>query len=92
MDSQPDLKKKVDDEHIEARPDAHPDESRIREEFANLSDEDRITIEKRLKRKLDLRLFPCLLIFYILNYIDRNALPAARLLGLEDDLKLQGTN
>ncbi|KAI5804296.1 major facilitator superfamily domain-containing protein [Geopyxis carbonaria] len=63
----------------------------IREEYLRLPEEERAAIEKKLKRKLDIRLFPCLLVFYILNYIDRNALPAARLLGLEDDLSLSST-
>ncbi|KAL1869186.1 hypothetical protein VTK73DRAFT_3322 [Phialemonium thermophilum] len=45
-------------------------------------------MEKKLKRKIDLRLMPCIIIMYILNYIDRNNIAAARLAGLERDLHL----
>lgn len=60
----------------------------IRKAYNALSPSERISLESSLKRRLDRRLFPCLLTFYLLNYIDRNALPAARLLGLESDLNL----
>lgn len=49
--------------------------------------EHRVRVEKSLKRKLDARcgLF---VIIYIMNYLDRNNIAAARLKGLQDDLKL----
>lgn len=37
----------------------------------NMSDEERAALEKRLVRKIDLRLLPMLVVMYILNYIDR---------------------
>ena len=72
--------------------------------------------EKKLLRKIDLRLLPILvsrqplsdllpfnvflvlipnawshqIIMYIMNYIDRNAVPQARVQGLEKDLNLKG--
>ncbi|CAG9982447.1 unnamed protein product [Clonostachys byssicola] len=51
---------------------------------------ERATIEKRLKTKLDLRcgLF---VVIYIMNYLDRNNIAAARLGGLQDDLKMNNT-
>ncbi|KAH8879998.1 MFS general substrate transporter [Thozetella sp. PMI_491] len=54
----------------------------------NLTPEARAELEERLKRKIDLRLMPAIIIMYILNYIDRNNIAAARLAGLERDLKL----
>ncbi|SGY65947.1 BQ5605_C004g02608 [Microbotryum silenes-dioicae] len=51
---------------------------------------DRTRLEKRLVRKLDAR-FAILIIIYILNYIDRNNISAARTKGLEVDLKLTGS-
>ncbi|KAK8050264.1 hypothetical protein PG994_011994 [Apiospora phragmitis] len=47
----------------------------------------RVRVEKSLKRKLDARcgLF---VIIYIMNYLDRNNIAAARLKGLQDDLNL----
>lgn len=54
---------------------------------AHMSPEDRTRVEKRLKRKLDARCGLFVLI-YIMNYLDRNNIAAARLKGLQDDLHL----
>ncbi|KAF7562468.1 hypothetical protein G7046_g1665 [Stylonectria norvegica] len=50
----------------------------------------RKAVEKRLKRKLDTRCGLFVLI-YIMNYLDRNNIAAARLKGLQTDLKLGDT-
>ncbi|KLO20543.1 MFS general substrate transporter [Schizopora paradoxa] len=50
----------------------------------------RTAAERRLVRKLDLRLLPTIFLIYIVNYIDRNAISTARLKGLEQDLHLTG--
>ncbi|KAK1138776.1 hypothetical protein N8T08_002007 [Aspergillus melleus] len=55
---------------------------------AGLTPEEREEAEKALVRKIDLRLLPITIIMYILNYLDRNNIAAARLAGLEDDLNL----
>lgn len=47
----------------------------------------RALVEKSLKRKLDTRCSLFVLI-YIMNYLDRNNIAAARLKGLQDDLKM----
>ncbi|KAL4802397.1 major facilitator superfamily domain-containing protein [Aspergillus unguis] len=58
--------------------------------------EERARREKKFLRKVDFRLLPILgltvrsIIMYLLNYVDRNALPQARVQGLEDDLGLKG--
>ncbi|KAI9735006.1 MAG: hypothetical protein M1834_002089 [Cirrosporium novae-zelandiae] len=44
--------------------------------------------EKLLVRKIDFRIFPVMVILFILNFIDRNNFANARLKGLEDDLHL----
>ena len=44
--------------------------------------------EKKLVRKMDIRIFPIMIILFILNFIDRNNFANARLKGLEEDLKL----
>jgi hypothetical protein len=54
----------------------------------NMSPEKRAAAEARLKRKIDLRLLPMIILMYILNYLDRNNIAAARLAGLQDELKL----
>ncbi|SPN96484.1 related to nicotinamide mononucleotide permease [Cephalotrichum gorgonifer] len=55
-----------------------------------MSPEHRARVEKSLKRKLDLRCSLFVLI-YIMNYLDRNNIAAARLRGLQDDLRLDDT-
>ncbi|KAH8671281.1 major facilitator superfamily domain-containing protein [Xylariales sp. PMI_506] len=55
---------------------------------ANLTPEQRLELETRLKRKIDLRLLPMIVLMYILNYIDRNNIAAAKLANLEKDLGL----
>ncbi|KAG9250702.1 major facilitator superfamily domain-containing protein [Emericellopsis atlantica] len=47
----------------------------------------RVAVEKSLKRKLDARCSLFVLI-YIMNYLDRNNIAAARLKGLQEDLNL----
>ncbi|KAL5483258.1 hypothetical protein ACEPAI_8488 [Sanghuangporus weigelae] len=44
--------------------------------------------ERRLIRKVDMRLLPMVFIIFVMNYIDRIAVTAARLKGLEQDLGL----
>ncbi|KAL7954599.1 major facilitator superfamily domain-containing protein [Trichoderma compactum] len=50
----------------------------------------RAEVEKSLKRKLDMRCSLFILI-YIMNYLDRNNIGAARLKGLQKDLNLSNT-
>ena len=52
--------------------------------------ERRKIVEKSMKRKLDARCSLFVLI-YIMNYLDRNNIAAARLGGLEEELQLTGT-
>uniref|UniRef100_A0A0W0GCX9 Major facilitator superfamily (MFS) profile domain-containing protein n=1 Tax=Moniliophthora roreri TaxID=221103 RepID=A0A0W0GCX9_MONRR len=49
---------------------------------------ERIAAERRLVRKLDMRVLPTIIVIYIMNYIDRNGITTARLQGLEEDLHL----
>ncbi|KAF7128534.1 hypothetical protein CNMCM5793_003322 [Aspergillus hiratsukae] len=56
---------------------------------AGLDPEERRKAERALVRKIDIRLLPMLVIMYILNYLDRNNIAAARLAGLEDDLGMK---
>lgn len=39
--------------------------------IAALSPEERLSIEAKLKRKIDLRLLPMVILMYIMNYLDR---------------------
>ncbi|PGH18015.1 hypothetical protein AJ80_04636 [Polytolypa hystricis UAMH7299] len=55
--------------------------------IAKLSPEE-LVLEKKLRRKVDLRIMPVVITVYLMNYIDRNNYAAARLQGLEEDLNL----
>lgn len=44
--------------------------------------------ERALVRRMDMRIFPTMIILFILNFIDRNNFANARLKGLEADLNL----
>lgn len=48
-------------------------------------------VEKKLVRKLDIRIMPTIWIMYWLNYLDRNAIALAKLDHIEKDLKLTPT-
>lgn len=58
--------------------------------FLSWSPEERALREKKLVRKVDLRLLIIMLVMYILNYLDRNNIAAAKLAGLQKDLNLTG--
>ncbi|KAJ7485985.1 MFS general substrate transporter [Mycena galericulata] len=49
---------------------------------------ERLAAERKLVRKLDMRLLPTIFLIFIMNYIDRNGITTARLQGLEQDLGL----
>lgn len=54
----------------------------------NLSPEERNRLELALVRRIDRRLLPMVVLMYIMNYLDRNNIAAARLAGLQKELKL----
>ena len=51
--------------------DNRPGRLQAPEFIRNLTPEERAHLEKKLKRKIDLRLLPAIIIMYIMNYIDR---------------------
>ena len=57
----------------------------------DLTVEDRERLDRALRRKIDIRLLPMIVLMYIMNYLDRNNIAAARLAGLEDELNLSST-
>ncbi|KAF5348567.1 hypothetical protein D9756_009620 [Leucocoprinus leucothites] len=71
--------------------DTSEDMGRVLEEDDGLpapGTEERIIAEKKLLRKLDMRLLPTIFVIYIMNYIDRNGITTARLQGLQADLNM----
>jgi hypothetical protein len=55
---------------------------------AAMSQEQRVHAEAKMRRKIDTRLLPMIILMYIMNYLDRNNIAAVRLAGLQDDLNL----
>jgi hypothetical protein len=55
---------------------------------AAMSPEQRIEAEAKMRRKIDTRLLPMIILMYIMNYLDRNNIAAVRLAGLQTDLNL----
>lgn len=58
------------------------------EAIRHMTADERRELETKVRRKIDLRLLPMMVLMYIMNYLDRNNIAAARLAGLEDDLNL----
>ena len=58
----------------------------------NLTPEERQCLEKALTRKIDLRILPMLILIYVMNYLDRNNIAAARLAGLQAPKSKGGIN
>ncbi|EXF74663.1 TNA1 is necessary for nicotinic acid import into the cell [Colletotrichum fioriniae PJ7] len=65
-------------------------ERELPELLRDLSEEELKSLEKKLIKKVDLRMLPTMILIYIMNYLDRNAIGSARLGGLEKDLGLTG--
>ncbi|KAJ5256928.1 hypothetical protein N7478_013032 [Penicillium angulare] len=61
---------------------------RMPESLQNLSDEEFQSLNKKIVRKIDLLVLPTIGILYILNYIDRQNLAAAKLQGITQDLNM----
>ena len=47
-------------------------------------------VDKKMVRRLDCTLVPCLWALYIFNYLDRSSLGQARISTLEEDMNLSG--
>ncbi|KAF9534883.1 MFS general substrate transporter [Crepidotus variabilis] len=65
-------------------------DSLILEDHEVQEQEHRNEVEKSLLKKVDRRM-SILVLIYVLNYIDRNNVSAARLRGFEEDLHLEGS-
>lgn len=61
-------------------------------QFASKDEEWRIHFDKKVLRKVDLRLMPILTLMYLLNFLDRANLAQARQGSLEEDLGMTGTD
>lgn len=60
----------------------------VPESLRHLSEDEISNLNRKLVRKIDLVILPTIGILYILNYIDRQNLSAAKLQGITDDLHM----
>lgn len=63
-------------------------DSRMPDSVRGLNEDDLNRLNKKLVRKIDFVILPTIGILYILNYIDRQNLSAAKLQGIMDDLHM----
>ncbi|KAI0687878.1 MFS general substrate transporter [Cerioporus squamosus] len=83
-----DEKHEIGVEHVEIRPPSSGLTGEGPEDGELLAQDVRPSAERRLVRMLDMRLLPTIILIFIMNYIDRVAVTAARLKGLSQDLGL----
>ena len=89
---------KPKDDHVEVKPEDATDygleksqsntDGFVPEILQSYSSEELAAMEKALVRRLDFRCLPILIILFLLNILDRNAIANARLGGLEETLGL----
>ncbi|KAJ9668716.1 hypothetical protein H2201_000960 [Coniosporium apollinis] len=68
--------------------------SQIQSRFNTLQDlshEQMVTLNRKVVKKIDWRLMPCVTIMFLMNYLDRINVSNARLAGLQDDLHMSDT-
>lgn len=78
--------KHVPSSHAEGTSTAY---QRMPESLLHLSEQEVAAMNKKLVRKIDSIILPIIGILYILNYIDRQNLAAAKLHGITDDLNMK---
>ncbi|KAJ4381471.1 hypothetical protein N0V86_002830 [Didymella sp. IMI 355093] len=61
------------------------------ETLRDLSEEQMAALNKKVLRKLDWRLMPCITLMFLMNYLDRINVSNARLAGLQKDLHMSDT-
>ncbi|CAK7199872.1 hypothetical protein SEUCBS139899_002558 [Sporothrix eucalyptigena] len=86
-----DIKMTADDAVSSAEGQVHTAYDCMPQSLVGLSDNEREQLNKKLVRKLDYAILPIVGVLYILNYIDRQNLGAAKLQGITTDLKITTT-
>lgn len=77
----------IEDERLENELDKTPT---VVDLYNSLPPEHVAEVERKLVRKIDLRILPMIIIIYIFNYLDRNSITQARLYGLQEDTHVKG--
>jgi hypothetical protein len=83
------MKPAADEAHLAG---LSPEKQAIYRDFSSKDEEWRAYQNKKLLRKVDIRLLPLLIVMYLLNFLDRSNLAQARLGTLEKDLGMGGTD
>ena len=78
-------------DNIEKQPYSTHDESQEDQKVAAAVEIDAVQM-KRIRRKIDIRLMPILVVLYMLAFLDRVNVGAARLWHLEEDLGMEGND
>lgn len=65
--------------------------STMPEILQNLTPEEYKKVGDRATLKMDIVILPCLMVMYILNYLDRNNIASAKLANISEDLDLTPT-
>ncbi|KAJ6120677.1 hypothetical protein N7523_004957 [Penicillium sp. IBT 18751x] len=60
--------------------------------YLSYDPEFRASTERQLRRKIDTRILPLIVLIYLFNYLDRNSITQARLYGLQEDTGLKGAD
>ncbi|CRG86568.1 putative transporter C1683,12 [Talaromyces islandicus] len=58
------------------------------ESIRGMSTDELKKLETKMVRKIDMVIMPIMAVLYILNYVDRSALAAAKVYGIKDDLNM----
>lgn len=90
QDIQDGINKKPRADHIDDAIPANAGSSKLTAPplVAAMSPEQRTAAEAKLRKKIDTRLLPMIILMYIMNYLDRNNIAAVRFAGLQEELNL----
>lgn len=82
------LKAKKNDVWVENSQEERPND--VMSIYFSYDAEYRQKLELQLRRKIDTRILPLIVLIYLLNYLDRNSITQARLYGLQEDTGVKG--
>ena len=84
------MKDVVELEYVDEKAAPHDTVQQLRmpASLSALSESDYSALGRKAIMKLDSRVMPCMVIMYILNYLDRQNIASAKLAGIEEDLRM----
>ncbi|KAG4443236.1 hypothetical protein IFR05_001279 [Cadophora sp. M221] len=88
--SKPDVALVEDAEDMNVEKNIVPGSGYVMTTFHSYSLDHQKQVEKKLVRRIDIRIMPLVVIIYIFSYLDRNSITQARLYGLQKDTHVTG--